>query len=176
MSTEGHQRIVILRVKNEAQLEERVIEALEDSRGVNVASAPRTITLDYAFGRSRTHAVELDQLDELAVLPWSRVKTDADEAEVRMLSVKNVAAALKILDTLRRRPRTLSKRIAAACQEDALAESALETLASDPRDLDVDDADVTPARLAQFFMQLRRVLRLASTRKQAVGVAIHIDV
>lgn len=175
MSTDGHQRIVLLRMKKEADLEERAIDALADDRASNAASAPRIVTLDYRFGRGHTHAIDFDQLDEVVTLPWTRIKTDAEEAEVRMLGIKAVPAASQIVSTLRKKPRTLSKRMAEACQEDELAEIALETLASDPKELDVDDADVTPARLAQFFMQLRRMLRLAASRKECIGVAIQVE-
>ncbi len=84
---------MLLRVKKEADLEERALDALDDDRASNAASAPRIVTLDYRFGRGRTHAVDFDQLDELVTLPWTRVKTDAEEAEVRMLGIKAVPAA-----------------------------------------------------------------------------------
>ncbi len=40
--------------------------------------------------------------------------------------------------------------MAEACQEDDLADIALETLATDPTELDVDAADVTPPALHSF--------------------------
>jgi len=172
MSFDGEQRIVIARSSDEDHLARRVRPILKWKEG---REATRVVTLLYVFGFGETRPVGFKQLDALVKLPWRKESGGSPSSEIRVLPSAAIAETRKILDDLRSKPRALSKRIATITAEPETHESVYEILKSDPRHVDVDDTDCTSARLAQFFMQLRRAAKRAALVGEAIGVGIKVE-
>lgn len=172
MSFDGDQRIAIVRSNDEESLSWRTRKLLSQKK---IRTTTRSVVLAYAFGFGPTRAIEFKHLDAVVKLPWQRMASSGNKTEMRQLSVAKIAEAQKALDELRSRPRRLSRKIAAATEDDDSHDAVYAVLKSDPRDLDVGDVEPSAARLAQFFMQLRRCVRRASAKGDAVGVGIRVE-
>jgi hypothetical protein len=171
MSFDGEQRIVIARSIDEDRLARRVRPILKWKEG---RVAARIVTLHYVFGFGETRPIGFEHLDAVVKLPWRRESSSGPGTEIRVLPSVAIKESKRVLDELRSRPRGLSNRIAAATKEPKTHEAVYAILKSDPRSVDVDDADFTAARLAQFFMQLRRATKRAALAGEAIGVGMRI--
>jgi hypothetical protein len=172
MSYDGEQRIVIARSADESTIGQRVRTILKWKEG-RVSS--RSVTLDYVFGFGQTRPFGFQELDQVVKLPWRSDSTAGSSIQIRLLSPTAVSEARKALDDLRKKPRTLSRKIAMTTDDDGIhQDNALEILRNDPKDIDVDAAESSAGRIAQVFMQLRRVVKRADKTGEAVCVAMRI--
>ncbi len=174
MSFDGEQRVAIVRTMDEHEVEDAVLAFLPKIDRPLVVAGKRALGLQYVFGFGETHPVGFDLLADIVDLPWTTVRSDMTEAEIRALPVGAITQACEALDTLRARPLSLARRIAEACQESDRG-AAYAMLKSEPREPDPEAAETTGARVAQVFMQLRRAVKIARTRQLAVGIAILIE-
>jgi hypothetical protein len=172
MSYDGEQRIVIARSADESTIGQRVRTILKWKEG-RVSS--RAVILDYVFGFGQTRPFGFQELDQVVTLPWKNDSTAGSSVQVRLLSSTLISTARNARDELRKKPRTLSRKIAMTTDDDGIHhDNALEILKSDPKDIDVDAAESSAGRVAQVFMQLRRVLKRAEKTGEAVAVAMRI--
>ncbi|MEO7113594.1 MAG: hypothetical protein ABI183_24360 [Polyangiaceae bacterium] len=170
MSYDGEQRIVIARSADESTIGQRVRTILKWKEG-RVSS--RTVTLDYVVGFGQTRPFRFQELDQVVTLPWKSDSTASASIQIRLLLSASISEARKALDDLRKKPRTLSRKIAMTTHDEGIHhENALEILTSDPKDIDVDAAESSAGRLAQVFMQLRRVVKRADKTGEAVVLAM----
>jgi hypothetical protein len=177
MSIDGKQLVAIVRLRDEDLIERRTLAAMrsfahppaDDER-----LAPRVVVLGYEFGYGESRPVGFELLDELVELPWRKVPSYVSDAEIRALRPTSLAAASLTLDGLRRRPHALARRIAHVCEEEDREGAAYECLKRDPRTRP-EDAGFTGSRLADVFMQLRRMVKRGAGHGEAVGLAIRIE-
>jgi hypothetical protein len=174
MSFDGRQRIAIVRAPDESAVEERVLEIFEELDD-SIAHGSKGIGLGYTFGFGETHPVEIEHLEAVIALPWIKVETDANEAELRALPNKVMQKAVDALEMIRKRPKTVLRRIATCLEEDEPDEAAAAILESDPKEPEPAEAVTTASRIAQILMQLRRHARVALNKEQALGIAILIE-